>query len=149
MISALQDVFTQYQKKVMPASDYQIMNAGWVSQNVHEYKPTYYEPMSARTSAYCDTRMSGHRDYDAAEAKSLGVWFARITFARQENEHNKSLVSWAIQTLEQVQISGALTKLNVALKLFNQMRFDHESYHKALKTKELDAFARIKGGKNS
>lgn len=144
MKSALHDAYSQHNAKTLSKRDYQILNAGWVSQNVHEYRPQYFDSLSARSQAYCDTRISGHRDYDAAEAKALGLWFERTTTVHQENAHNKSLLLWAAEKLQGVGIDQAISKLLEAAKLFDRIRLDNAAYLKAVRTKELDVYARTK-----
>lgn len=137
-MNALHDILQQYKKGDLTVVDYNIMNAGWVSHNIHEYKPQYFDPLNRRIVDYCDGRINGTAEFNNIAAIELGKWFDKTTRIFYENAANKQLIEWCIEKLIGVPIADSIQKLEMALKLFDRIKYDIPAYIKADQAKRID-----------
>lgn len=142
-ISRGQDIFFSFRRGEISFDDYLTHSAIFISDTAHEFQPRKTPPAHSVVLEYARGRINGVTDYSEQDAKRLGIWFHRTMWNHRENEHDESLLRWAISKLEEKKLS--VDALQQALWRFQQITVPAADLQTAVNCKKLDAMAREKG----
>jgi hypothetical protein len=141
-VSEIEQIFRDKQRGLLPLRDYEILSAAWVSENLHEYQPAIYPPLSQDLKQYADARYDRLAEFDQLIGTRLGNWVSSVIQCLDQNSNDTEFLLWCKRKLEDAQLTDAIEKIDHQLRRFQRMILPG-MFFKATQVLKMDAFARI------
>jgi hypothetical protein len=108
--------------------------------------PKHYPPMPDSVRSYCEARIQHRQPYDKALALKLGTWFDLVNRTYRWNQERIEHFAWGEEKMREVKLDQFAQMFTTARERFEQVKLDCETAALALRTKALDADARVREG---